>query len=31
MLNDVVLVSGVQQSSSVIPIHISVVFQLLPT
>ena len=27
MINSVVLVSGVQQSDSVIPIHISVLFQ----
>ena len=29
MINDVVLVSGVQQSDSVIHIHISILFQIL--
>ena len=29
MINNVVIVSGVQQSDSVIPIHVSILFQIL--
>ena len=30
MINNVVIVSGVQQSDSIIHIHISILFQILP-